>query len=63
MRRQSFIEQHHFQIYDKIIPVFRLLCFLLLVGVLLLKGNLRNNQQGILFLILYAIYTLLLLFF
>jgi hypothetical protein len=42
MRRQSFVEQHHFQIYDKIIPVFRLLCFLLLVGVLLLKGNIQN---------------------
>ena len=63
MRRQSFIEQHHFQIYDKIIPVFRLICLLLLVGILLLKGNLWNNPQTIWFLIAYAIYTLLLLFF
>lgn len=62
MRQKSFIRQSHFELYDRIIPTFRLICLLLLAGILFFNGYLWNKPSSNWFLIAYGVYTLLLLF-
>lgn len=62
MRSKSFITQSHFQIYDSIIPIFRLICALALIGLAALEGGLWDRPPGAWLLLIYLVYSLVLLF-
>lgn len=60
MQHNSFLVRSHFQIYDKIIPIFRLVC----VGILIefaIKGRLAGGGKSIAMLGVYLLYTFILL--
>ena len=63
MQDKSFINKSHFKLYDSVIPVFRLLCVVILIGVIIYKKGLGYNEKGFSFILLYLIYALILLFF
>jgi diguanylate cyclase (GGDEF)-like protein len=62
MQRKSFIVQSHFQIYDKIIPLFRLACITILIGLTMMEEGFPHIGKNMWFLIPYLIYSLVLLF-
>lgn len=62
MQNRSFINKSHFKLYDSIVPVFRLLCVIILIGFYVLDSGIENHLQGFGFLILYFVYALFLIF-
>lgn len=62
MKNRSFINKSHFKLYDSIIPIFRLVCIVILIALIVYKNEFGQNKWSFSFILLYSIYAVILLF-